>query len=352
MAAIRIDHVSRTFAGHNALDGVSLNIQDEEIVTIVGPSGCGKSTLLRIIAGLEQPSKGQVWINQRNVSDVPARSRNIAMVFQSYALYPHLSCFENLALNLRLKKTPAEEIDRRVQETARTLDIERLLDKKPRQLSGGERQRVAVGRALIRNPDVFLFDEPLSNLDALLRERVRHELKELFRRIRATVIYVTHDQVEALTLADRIVILDRGRIQQVGTPEEVYTKPRNRFVGSFIGSPSMNLFEARLERGHFQLGTQRIDTGLDSSALVDVGIRPEAIRLDSGDGGKVLWIENLGPQCLIGIQLGDLRLTALAPQRPYGDQVAISVDAKDLHVFEKDSGSNIDHLRRHRTRGS
>src|SRR5262245_51088732 len=210
MSAIRLEHVSRRFGNALALDDISIDIEDQEIVTIVGPSGCGKSTLLRIIAGLDQPTSGSVWIGEKCVDSVPTRFRNLAMVFQSYALYPHMTCFENLALNLRLKRIAADEVERRVQDTARTLEIQELLHKKPRELSGGQRQRVALGRALIRNPRAFLFDEPLSNLDAQLRERVRHELKELFYRIRATAVYVTHDQVEALTLADRVVVLDRG----------------------------------------------------------------------------------------------------------------------------------------------
>ena len=287
MSTIRIDHVSRSFGGFKALDDVSLEIRDREVVTIVGPSGCGKSTLLRIIAGLEQPTAGNVWIDDQIVNEIPTRFRNIAMVFQSYALYPHMTCYENLALNLRLKKLAPSEIDRRVHETAKSLEIEDLLSKRPRELSGGQRQRVAVGRALIRNPQAFLFDEPLSNLDALLRERVRHELKELFLKVRATVIYVTHDQVEALTLADRVVILDRGRVQQVGSPEDLYNRPVNRFVASFIGSPSMNLFDVEMADGCFQLGSETLDTGLEFSGRVDVGVRPEAIRLawkNSGDG--------------------------------------------------------------------
>jgi ABC-type sugar transport system ATPase subunit len=274
------------------------------------------------------------------------------MVFQSYALYPHMTCFENLALNLRFKGVAADEIERRVRETARSLEIENLLDKRPKQLSGGQRQRVAVGRALIRKPRVFLFDEPLSNLDALLRERVRHDLKELFHRIRATVIYVTHDQVEALTLADRVVVLDRGRMQQVGTPEELYECPNNRFVASFIGSPSMNLFEANLDRGCFRLGSENLDTELEFSGPVDIGIRPEFIRVGGSLSATILWIENLGLQFLIGIQLGALRLTMLSPQRPATSTVNISVDPRDIHVFEKDSGSSIDHLRNRRTRCS
>lgn len=349
MSAIRLEQVSRRFGGVTALDNVSVEIGDREVVTIVGPSGCGKSTLLRIIAGLEQPDSGAVWIDGEMVNDVPTRSRNVAMVFQSYALYPHMTCYENLALNLRLKRLPAGDIERRVRETARTLEIEDLLKKKPKELSGGQRQRVAVGRALIRNPRAFLFDEPLSNLDAMLRERVRHELKELFQKVRATAVYVTHDQVEALTLADRVVILNRGAVQQIGAPEEVYRFPNNRFVASFIGSPSMNLFEAQLERGRFQLGPETIDTGLDFSGAADAGIRPEAIRLEGKIPAEVSWIENLGLHALVGLRIGPVALTALAHEKPAGGAVTISVDPKDVHVFEKDSGSNLSRDRGNRT---
>jgi multiple sugar transport system ATP-binding protein len=352
MQAIRIDHVSRSFGNFKALDDVSLEINDRETITVVGPSGCGKSTLLRVIAGLEQPTSGNLWIDGQNVNDVPTRSRNIAMVFQSYALYPHMTCYDNLALNLRIKGTPAPEIEKQIQEAARTLGIEKLLQKTPRQLSGGERQRVAVGRALVRKPRVFLFDEPLSNLDALLRERVRHELKELFRKIQAAVVYVTHDQVEALTLADRVVILNRGRVQQIGPPEDLYRRPDNRFVASFIGSPSMNLFETDLDEGCFRLGSQVIDTGLDFSGPVEIGIRPESIKLGGLYSATVLWVENLGMQSLIGLELGGVRLTALSPERPATPSINLSIDVKDIHVFEKSSGSNIDHLRPRRTRCS
>jgi ABC-type sugar transport system ATPase subunit len=342
MSAIRIENVSRTFGSFTALDNVSLEIRDREVVTVVGPSGCGKSTLLRIVAGLDQPSSGKVWIDQEIVNELPTRSRNIAMVFQSYALYPHMTCYENLALNLRLKRISAKEIDDRVRETARTLEIQELLTKKPRELSGGQRQRIAVGRALIRNPRAFLFDEPLSNLDALLRERVRHELKDLFTKIHATVMYVTHDQVEALTLADRVVVLDRGRIQQIDAPEELYRTPRNCFVASFIGSPAMNLFEAELANGCFLLAAATIDTGLEYSGPAIVGIRPESIKVEGDISATVSWIENLGLHALLGLKVGTISLTALALQRPAGGSVNISIDPKDVHVFEKDSGSNLD----------
>jgi ABC-type sugar transport system ATPase subunit len=349
MSIIRLDHISRRFGAFTAVDNVSVEIQDREVVTVVGPSGCGKSTLLRIIAGLEQPTSGDVTIDGRRINDVPTRDRNIAMVFQSYALYPHLTCYENLALNLRLKKIPAGEIERRIRQTAATLEIEDLLQKRPKQLSGGQRQRVAVGRALIRSPRAFLFDEPLSNLDAQLRERVRHELRDLFENVRATVVYVTHDQVEALTLADRVVVLNRGRVQQIGTPEELYNEPQNRFVASFIGSPAMNLFEAEFLQGRFALGSQMIDTGLDFSGVADVGIRPEAVHFGGSIQADVAWIENLGRNALVALRIGSITLTALAAGRPGGSAVTVALDPNDIHVFEKNSGSNISRTSPRRT---
>jgi len=263
-----------------------------------------------------------------------------------------MTCYENMALNLRLKKLSSKEIAQRVQETARTLEVEDLLEKRPRELSGGQRQRIAVARALIRNPRAFLFDEPLSNLDALLRERVRHELKELFHKVQATVVYVTHDQVEALTLADRVVVLDKGRVQQIGTPDELYHFPSNRFVASFIGSPSMNLFEAQFHQGRFQLNSETIDTGLDFSGPADAGIRPEAIRLGGNIPATVLWVESLGLHALIGLRIGTLSLNALVTDRPAKDSVAISFDAREVHVFEKNRGSNISNTHRRGTRRS
>jgi multiple sugar transport system ATP-binding protein len=352
MAAIQIQHVSRKFGSFTAVDDVSMDIRDREVVTVVGPSGCGKSTLLRIIAGLDQASSGEIFIDGQPVNDVPTRLRNIAMVFQSYALYPHMTCYENMALNLRMKKLSAVEIARRVRETAKTLEVEDLLEKRPKELSGGQRQRIDVARALIREPRAFLFDEPLSNLDALLRERVRHELKELFHKVRATVVYVTHDQVEALTLADRVVVLDRGRIQQIGTPDELYGFPSNRFVASFIGSPSMNLFEAQFRQGSFELGSETIETGLDFSGRADAGIRPEAIRLGGKIPAVVSWVESLGLNALIGLRIGTVSLTALASERPAGDSLSISFDSKDVHVFEKNSGSNISNSHRRGTHRS
>jgi sn-glycerol 3-phosphate transport system ATP-binding protein len=323
------------------LTDVSFEVADREMVTIVGPSGCGKSTLLRIVAGLDTPGSGEVFIDDEPMTGIAAQDRNIAMVFQSYALYPHMTCRENLALSLKLKKTSEPEIARRIRETAEILEIGDLLEKRPRELSGGQRQRVAVGRAVIRNPRVFLLDEPLSNLDALLRERVRHELKELFRRLRATVLYVTHDQTEAMSLADRVVVLERGEVQQTGAPVELYRRPANRFVASFIGSPSMNLFETTLQAGILHVGATRFQTQAPVSGPAVVGVRPEAIQLASGSTCQVLWTEHLGSHVLCGLSCGGLTLTAVASQPPSSELVAMSIAPSDIYVFDATTGKNL-----------
>lgn len=342
MASVRLTNVSRRFTRNfHALRNISFEVKDREVVTVLGPSGCGKSTLLRIIAGLDQPSSGEIWIGPQRVNDIPARSRNVAMVFQSYALYPHMSCYENLALNLVLKKMSRSEIDRRVHETAQMLEIEDLLGKKPRELSGGQRQRVAVGRALIRNPKVFLFDEPLSNLDALLRERVRHELKGLFARVQATVIYVTHDQVEAMTLADRTIVLNEGVIQQIGNPETLYRTPKNLFVASFIGSPAMNLMDGIMDSGKLRIGTQTFFTGHGFSGPVKIGIRPEAIRMNGSIAATVALIENLGSRFLIEAKMDGYSLMVLSEERPNSDSILLQIDPKDIHVFDQNTGENF-----------
>jgi ABC-type sugar transport system ATPase subunit len=351
MPVIRLENVSKEFgSGVVGLDNLCLEIGDREILTVVGPSGCGKSTLLRLIAGLDSPTSGRIRMDNVSIDAVPARERNVAMVFQSYALYPHMTCYENLALNLRLKKIPMPDVDRRVRETAAMLEITDLLGKKPRELSGGQRQRVAVGRALIRKPHAFLLDEPLSNLDALLRERVRHELRELFRKVQATVIYVTHDQTEAMTLADRVAVLDRGRLQQVGKPEELYQRPANRFVASFIGSPSMNFFETDLDDGTFSLAGVRYATGIRVSRRVSIGIRPEALQQrNSGDRhlspeflkGSVCWVETLGAYFLVGVKFDSTVLTALVRSRPSDETIELSIDPEQMHVFDNDTGKNL-----------
>src|SRR5947209_7336462 len=250
MAQVSLRKVIKEYdPGVQAVKGIDLEIADQEFVVLVGPSGCGKSTTLRMIAGLEEISDGEIWIGGNLVNDVPPRDRDIAMVFQNYALYPHMSVFDNMAFGLKLRKFGKNEIKRRVDEAARILDIQILLDRKPKALSGGQRQRVAMGRAIVRNPKVFLFDEPLSNLDAKLRVQMRTEIKKLHQTVHNTIVYVTHDQVEAMTLADRVVVMNHGVIEQVGPPQELYHRPATRFVAGFIGSPAMNFLPVRLQNG-------------------------------------------------------------------------------------------------------
>ena len=246
MAQVALRNIVKTFDRTPAVQGIDLDISDREFIVLVGPSGCGKSTTLRMIAGLEEATSGEIYIGDQLVNDVPPKDRDIAMVFQNYALYPHMTVFENMSFGLRLKKFPKPEIRERVQAAARILDITDLLDRRPKQLSGGQRQRVAMGRAIVRNPKVFLFDEPLSNLDAKLRVQMRTEIKKIHQKVTTTTVYVTHDQIEAMTLADRVVIMNGGRIDQIGTPHEVYHKPRTQFVAGFIGSPMMNFLPCRL----------------------------------------------------------------------------------------------------------
>src|SRR5262250_469241 len=255
MAQVALRNIVKTFDRTPAVQGIDLDISDREFIVLVGPSGCGKSTTLRMIAGLEEATSGEIYIGDQLVNDVPPKDRDIAMVFQNYALYPHMTVFENMSFGLRLKKFPKAEIKERVQAAARILDITDLLERRPKQLSGGQRQRVAMGRAIVRNPKVFLFDEPLSNLDAKLRVQMRTEIKRVHQKVKTTTVYVTHDQVEAMTLADRVVVMNQGRIEQIGTPHDLYHHPRTRFVAGFIGSPAMNFIPCRLEQAGSGLRT-------------------------------------------------------------------------------------------------
>ena len=250
MAQVSLRNIVKTFDNTQAVRGIDLDIADKEFVVLVGPSGCGKSTTLRMIAGLEDITDGEIRVDGEVVNDVPPKDRDMAMVFQNYALYPHMSVFENMSFGLRLKHYPKDEIKRRVDEAARILDLTELLDRKPRQLSGGQRQRVAMGRAIVRNPKVFLFDEPLSNLDAKLRVQMRTEIKRVHQKVKTTTVYVTHDQIEAMTLADRVVVMNGGTIEQIGTPHDLYHHPRTRFVAGFIGSPTMNFIRGTLEQSN------------------------------------------------------------------------------------------------------
>jgi multiple sugar transport system ATP-binding protein len=299
MAQVSLRKLYKRFDETEAVRGIDLDIADKEFVVLVGPSGCGKTTTLRMIAGLEEVSAGEIAVDGEVVNDVPPKDRDMAMVFQNYALYPHMTVYENMSFGLRLKRYPREEIARRVQEAARILDIAELLDRKPRQLSGGQRQRVAMGRAIVRNPKVFLFDEPLSNLDAKLRVQMRTEIKRVHQKVRTTTVYVTHDQVEAMTLADRVVVMNRGRIEQIGSPNELYHAPKTRFVAGFIGSPAMNLLPCRLEQAG---GALRVRLSQDialpvPSARVEryrayvgregltFGLRPEHLTEGRANGG-------------------------------------------------------------------
>lgn len=299
MAGIEVQAIAKSFGGHQALKQVSLSVADQEFVVLLGPSGCGKTTLLRIIAGLESQTSGRVLIGGRDVSDLPPRKRRLAMVFQNYAVFPHLSVFENIAFGLRLQKLEAGEIKRRVIAAAETMHIEMLLERYPGAMSGGQRQRVAVARALAVEPEVLLMDEPLSNLDALLRLEMRAELKGLLQRSRTTTIYVTHDQVEAMSLADRIAVMHGGRIVQYDRPMAVYQQPANRFVGGFIGNPPMNFIPVRAEEGRVRLGSAELSGPIGSGERL-LGIRPEDLEpAEQGIPAEVAIVEPLGPHLLV-----------------------------------------------------
>jgi ABC-type sugar transport system ATPase subunit len=349
MAAIDLSHVAKTFpGGTRALVDCSLAVGDGEFVVLVGPSGCGKSTLLRLVAGLETPTAGEIRIGDRVATSLPAQERNVAMVFQDYALYPHMTARENLAFPLRMRKLDREARAARVNRVAETLGLTPLLDRLPKALSGGQRQRVAMGRALVREPDAFLMDEPLSNLDARLRTQVRAEIKDLQRRTRTTTLYVTHDQVEAMTLGDRVAVLNQGVLQQVAAPRELYDRPANAFVAGFIGNPPMNLFPTRLDRVDGRLvvriGDQVAPAGERADARLRVpltgGIRPEAIAVADGSDavrGIVAHVELLGHETLVHTDVGDVRLVlrtdGMATLAP-GDRVALRIDPARLYLFD------------------
>ncbi|CDM56076.1 MULTISPECIES: ABC transporter ATP-binding protein [Rhizobium] len=349
MAAIEINQVSKIYTGDvHAVKSVNIDIKDGEFIVLVGPSGCGKSTLLRMVAGLEEISKGDVKIGNRVVNRVDPAERDIAMVFQNYALYPHMTVYENLAYGLRNRKTPKAEIDARVAEAARMLQLEAYLERKPRALSGGQRQRVAMGRAIVRKPAAFLFDEPLSNLDAKLRVSMRGEIKRLQRRLGTTSIYVTHDQLEAMTLADRLVVLNGGEIEQIGAPLDVYHTPASTFVASFIGSPAMNLLQGELHGDKLALATNLIDLGghAPTSGPVTVGIRAEDLRLARpGEHAMTVvvdYVEELGSQRLVHGSLGDQPLTAvLSPETELTSELRLAVGAERLHFFSHDTAKRI-----------
>jgi multiple sugar transport system ATP-binding protein len=349
MADVALRNVQKSFGSAKVIHGVDLEVRDGEFVVFVGPSGCGKSTLLRLIAGLEDITDGDLFIEGERVNDLAPAKRRIAMVFQSYALYPHMNVYDNMAFGLELAKASRPEIDRRVREAARLLQIDDLLDRKPKQLSGGQRQRVAIGRAIVRDPKVFLFDEPLSNLDAALRVQTRIEIAKLHADTRATMIYVTHDQVEAMTLADRIVVLNKGRIEQVGTPLELYHRPANLFVAGFIGSPQMNFVpveavgarphetEVRLPNGRSVVVPSSAES-IQPGETLTLGIRPDHlhVREDGAFRGRIELVEQLGENHLLYVDAGGLRLTAREAgdsRHQAGDTVALAFSGEAGHLF-------------------
>jgi ABC-type sugar transport system ATPase subunit len=345
MAAIQLVDIHKSYAGgHQALRGIDLDIAEGELLVLVGPSGCGKSTALAIVAGLESPTRGRVLFDGDDVTALPAQRRDVAMVFQSYALYPHKTVRANLAFGLRMRGTPRAEIARRIAEVARNLGLEDLLDRKPGQLSGGQRQRVALGRATVREPKAFLLDEPLSNLDAQLRTQTRAELLRLHRRLGTTMLYVTHDQEEAMTLGDRIAVVHAGRIEQIAPPIEVYRRPATRFVASFVGVPAMNFLDGRLAR---ELAAR---LGLPQADDVVLGIRPEQLALtDPAEGelaGRVDLVEVLGGELLLYVQLEaeprEVRIRVAAEQPPsVGQRVGLRLRREHLHLFDAKTGRRI-----------
>lgn len=364
MAQVRLADITKRYGQHTIVDGINLTIEDKEFLVLVGPSGCGKTTTLRMIAGLEEVTEGRIYIGEHVVNDVAPKNRDIAMVFQNYALYPHMNIYRNMAFGLKLKKLPKDEIDQRVHRGAEILGIDDLLSRKPKQLSGGQRQRVAMGRAIVRQPRVFLFDEPLSNLDAKLRVQMRAELSKLHRKLQTTIIYVTHDQVEAMTLADRIAVMNQGHIMQIGFPLEIYEHPQNQFVAGFIGNTPMNFVDVRLvaengrlyiDSGDFRLSVpaarqEQYATRINHDVVF--GIRPDNIdelceqfpaeceRLE----GIVDNVEPLGSEVILMVNVGKHRLTArVGPQTKarLNQPVKLTVDMHKMHLFDKQTGQAI-----------
>lgn len=367
MANVRLEGITRRFSSVSAIEDITFEVPDGEFWVLVGPSGCGKSTILRTIAGLESATAGNLYIGNTLINNVPPRQRDVAMVFQNYALYPHMTVAENLAFGLRMRKADPMKIRERVETVARSLDIGHLLDRKPKQLSGGQQQRVALGRAIARQPQVFLLDEPLSNLDAQLRDDTRAELKQLHTSLGITTIYVTHDQVEAMTLADQIVVLNRGRIQQISDPQQIYARPANRMIATFLGNPPMNIFHSTYMDEGFQLGGQSLPCPLEIQQKLqptqgqrfDLGIRPEHLSIKQEDAGEhqtgvltveVKIVEPLGRETLVraALPVSGVQLNVQAPadwRGHPGDHLSIQVDLNQLFVFDPGTGDALYPLR-------
>ena len=363
MATLSLKKLSKRYGSMAVVHGIDLEVADREFIALVGPSGCGKSTTLRMIAGLEEISDGVIEIGGRMVNDLPPRSRNISMVFQSYALYPHMTVRENMGFSLKIAGAPKQEMERRVAEASAILGLDPLLERRPSQLSGGQRQRVAMGRAIVRDPDVFLFDEPLSNLDAKLRTQMRTEIKKLHAKVRSTVIYVTHDQVEAMTLSDRVVIMRDGHIEQIGTPDEVFRRPETRFVAGFIGSPPMNLNEAVVDAGGLTFASgqtlplpNQFKANVEAGRKVVFGLRPDDIYptghgIHSGEEAEVHQIElpvtvtePLGNETLVFAEFdgGDWVSRMLNPKPlKAGEKIKLSLDLSQAHLFDAATGKTL-----------
>ena len=356
MASVSFQNVEKAFGSTKVIHGISFDIQDGEFMVLVGPSGCGKSTLLRMLAGLEEISGGTIAIDSRTVNDVDSKDRDIAMVFQSYALYPHMTVRDNMAFSLKLRKAPKAEVDQRVARAAKILNLDPYLARFPRELSGGQRQRVAMGRAIVRDPKVFLFDEPLSNLDAKLRVAMRAEIKALHQRLKTTTVYVTHDQIEAMTMADRIVVMHDGIVEQIGTPLELYDRPNNLFVAQFIGSPAMNIVQGTLRRAN---GTSHVESadgvrwplggglGNDGQA-VTYGVRPDHLELagsqERGVPGEIIVVEPTGSETELVVRVGTAQLIVETHGRPAlspGDKVNFAVNPSHVHLFDQASGARL-----------
>ena len=355
MASVAFSNIEKAFGSTKVIHGISFDIQDGEFMVLVGPSGCGKSTLLRMLAGLEEISGGTIAIDGTTVNDMESKDRDIAMVFQSYALYPHMTVRENMGFSLRLRKADAKVTSERVAHAAKILNLEPYLERYPRELSGGQRQRVAMGRAIVRDPKVFLFDEPLSNLDAKLRVQMRGEIKELHQRLKTTTVYVTHDQIEAMTMADRIVVMHDGRIEQIGSPLELYDHPGNLFVAQFIGSPAMNVIEGTLKRegSTAYVAAQgmrwplRVDTGGSDGEAVAYGVRPEHIAFGGPQEpvqGEIVVVEPTGAEPAFVIHVGERQLILVTRGRPAvapGQRVGLAIDPAMVHLFDRASGVRL-----------
>ena len=365
MANITFKNVVKTYGNNNTvIPDLNLEIRDKEFIVLVGPSGCGKSTTLRMIAGLEEVTAGDLYIGEKRVNDVPPKDRDIAMVFQSYALYPHMTVYKNMAFALEMRKTPKDEIDRKVREAARILGLEEYLSRKPKELSGGQRQRVALGRAMVRDPAVFLLDEPLSNLDAKLRTEMRSQISALHKRLQTTFVYVTHDQTEAMTMGDRIVVMKDGVIQQVDTPQNLYNNPCNKFVAGFIGSPQMNFLEAAVEKegedfalvfGDHRIHVRKPELASYVGRKVIFGIRPEDIHaeesfLSMSEGSniqaKVNLAEMMGFEIFLYLTCSGQRIVARVPSRTgirADDEVRLALDTNKIHIFDSETEEVICH---------